>query len=77
MKSDELIVECANCGNFISELETIEDTTWRGEKIKVCKNCYLSNKCSYDEEYILEAEMDDLRLERLENENKNSNKEES
>ena len=72
MRSDELMIECANCGNVVSELETIEDTTWRGKKIKVCKNCYLSNKCAYDydEDYILEAEMDDIRLERLENENK-------
>lgn len=40
---------CENCGQFIvlddADDELIEDTTWKGETIHVCQDCYDDEHC--------------------------------
>ena len=49
----DYVRRCDNCGQFIvlddTDDELIEDTTWKGEHICVCRDCY-------DDEHCLEVE---------------------
>ena len=40
----DYVRRCENCGQFIvltdSDDELIEDTTWKGEHIRVCQDCH-------------------------------------
>lgn len=45
----DYVRRCENCGHFIvlddADDELIEDTTWKGEHIRVCQDCYDDEHC--------------------------------
>lgn len=45
----DYVRRCENCGQFIvlddADDELIEDTTWKGETIHVCQDCYDDEHC--------------------------------
>lgn len=49
----DYVRRCENCGQFIvlddANDELVEDTTWKGETIYVCQDCY-------DDEHCVEVE---------------------